>query len=162
MAICHAIVLRIHRFKTVPAVPLTAAVCMGVVFLQWLTLALTEGARFYRSATPSLFAFCLAILGAHFYFHVFNMSESSRRIRLLRQLLKKKSLNETSKAYTPQGMYEIRLNRLVSWRQVTLRNGILYPTASVLSLAAQILLALEKLLFPERFSDPHHEDPEAE
>ncbi|MEZ4752444.1 MAG: hypothetical protein R3B54_17980 [Bdellovibrionota bacterium] len=77
MAIGHAIVLRSGKFKSVPAVPLTVAVCLGVAALQWALLATTEGPRYYRSATPTFFTLCLAVLGSHFYFHVFNMSESS-------------------------------------------------------------------------------------
>ncbi|MCB0404496.1 MAG: hypothetical protein KDD51_06895 [Bdellovibrionales bacterium] len=160
IAIGHSVVLRSRKFGSVPAVPLTTMICTATVIFLWLTLAITEGPRYYRNATPTLFTLCLAILGAHFYFHVFNMSESSRRIRLLRRLLNKQSMRETTKEYTPAGMYQARLERLVSWKQVTLRAGTLYPKASILSLAAHILHILDRLMFPERFIDPLHEDPE--
>lgn len=62
---------------------------------------------------------------AYSYFHVFNMSETARRIRILAELYLAGPLSgrEISRLYSGEGLLEARLDRLVATRLLELRDG---------------------------------------
>jgi hypothetical protein len=62
---------------------------------------------------------------AYAYFHLFNMSETARRIRILSELYLAGPLSgrEISRLYRGEGLLEARLDRLVATRLLDLRDG---------------------------------------
>ena len=75
------------------------------------------------------------------------MSETARRIRLLIGLLMN---NDTTETYSPQSMVLNRLKRLESTRQVRVTARGYQRKTSSLMMAALLIRALERLLFPYR------------
>lgn len=66
-----------------------------------------------RSFLSSLFLFITAMGFGHLYFHVFNLSETGRRVRILTDLLNASQPLAHRNQYAPNDMIENRVNRLV-------------------------------------------------
>lgn len=95
----------------------------------------------YQTLPGIVYAFITFPLIGYCYFHLFNMSETARRIRILSELYAHQNLTkeEISSRYTFHEMFEIRLGRLVSLKQIKLRNGRYFLDNRGLFFAAKIL-----------------------
>lgn len=98
------------------------------------------------------FAYLLLLYGAaaYVYFHFFNMSETSRRIRIL---VSGSGINETeglgtSQSYYIDRMLENRLDRLVSLGELTSSGGKYRIGRGLLLLPAKVVALFRHLLFP--------------
>lgn len=142
----HAAVSRLAQRRVV--LPSAQLVCMASIALcnipvaaitVLLALAGVEGPiEFVLAFFYSLMVFNL--LG-YSYFHVFNMSETARRIRLLTELsasgpIRKEGL---SSIYSEQSMFDVRIVRLKSLGQLREINGRYVLGQRPLFLAAQIV-----------------------
>lgn len=85
---------------------------------------------------------------AYCYFHVFNMSETARRIRILNEIYKARGLkiSELKSFYNANAMLSNRLERLISLRQIRMSgekyvigSHLLYYTARVINLWGRVL-----------------------
>jgi hypothetical protein len=115
------------------------------------------GALFVFDRSTSLFlptalTGFLSILVAHIYFHLYNMSETARRIRILVEL--KKGTFGREKNYTPTHLLQVRMQRLVAMGNVDRVGERYVAKASVLLMVALLLKQYEKLIFPRRFAAP--------
>lgn len=89
---------------------------------------------------------------AYSYFHLFNMSETARRIRILRELHAAGSLTaqEISRLYSGASVLEARFDRLLATGQLELRAdrfvgaGRLLYTAACLVRAWRVVLGFER------------------
>lgn len=73
-----------------------------------------------------LYVFIVSISFAHVYFHIFNMSETARRIRILTSAYagqKEGTPWETPREYTPERMIEERMERLQAMRAIVSKEG---------------------------------------
>lgn len=86
---------------------------------------------------------------AYAYFHVFNMSETARRIRMLLYLYEQggATAEKLRTAYSPADIITTRLQRLVEMRQVARRaNGRYYISGWLLPWAANAIEFIRNLL----------------
>lgn len=82
------------------------------------------------------------------YFHLFNMSETARRVRVLSEINSagKLTTQEIMSIYDIGDMFDVRINRLLSMKQISqigdryvLRRHLLFYTAKIVSLWAHLL-----------------------
>lgn len=104
---------------------------------------LTAGSPSFETV---LFIFFLPILETHIYFHVFNMSETARRIKLLTQIYQRKS--PAAEDYSPRRLVEIRLERLMQAQQVRVDGDLIYPKKTLLQMVARAMEVYRRILFP--------------
>jgi len=151
-AFVHASYCRFPKFAKLPRQFVTA------LAISTLILAQTLSGFFFledsKSRLDLIYPFLVAILSGHVYFHIFNMSETARRIRILLKIKKGESVLPTEH-YSSRQMIEIRLKRLVDLKQISLKEGIYRYRPSVLLVAAVILKKYESTLFKRRDQMPH-------
>jgi hypothetical protein len=100
--------------------------------------------------TNIAFAAVNALLLAHFYFHLFNMSETARRIKIVRLFYRNEDAGAVLGNYSPEELVEQRIERLLILRQVRSVEGKILPHGKLLILVARVMIAYERLLFPRR------------
>lgn len=85
---------------------------------------------------------------AYSYFHLFNMSETARRIRILRELHAAGSLTaeEISRLYSGASVLEARFDRLVATRQLQMQAGRFVEAGRPLYIAACLVRAWRLVL----------------
>lgn len=85
---------------------------------------------------------------AYSYFHFFNLSETSRRGRILYELKRNgpMSAEALARRYPPEGQIPVRLERLVALRQLECGSGRYRLKGRILWLAAFILMAWGEVL----------------
>lgn len=139
----HALLCRQNYCRRLPRQLVTAIAILATVALQTI-----GGLCFYgaSSATGPIYIFFIALLSGHVYFHIFNMSETARRIRILLKLKQGKSVT-ISESYSSQEMIAVRLKRLVELKQVTEQAGVYNYRPSILLAVSIALKTYERLLF---------------
>ena len=155
----HLALTRLGKFFTEPTLRQKGAVLsgpLGLIPLLLLFCLLIPGRAGTGTslAWTALFVFGSYACFSYVYFHLFNMSETARRIRILVQGREGGTLpdGETSAQYTPDAMIALRLNRLVSLRELRIRDGrYLLGKRGLLGLLlpARMVFALRRFLFPE-------------
>lgn len=120
---------------------LAALVCLLILVTNFFALCGSGEA-------PLWLAGILAATCAHLYFHIFNMSETARRIRVLIQL----DRNEAPAHYRPQRMLSQRLERLLALGWVE-KNGDKFRLAPgrlprLAGALAALLVSYQGWLFP--------------
>lgn len=123
------------------AATVTLGVCAGVI--------IAESPGVFRPWHAPFFVLACGAFAAHVSFHVFNMSETARRIRILLSIRDGQALRSES-GYSPSEMVRVRLKRLVELRQVETTGGIWKARTGILLAAALFLERMEWILFPER------------
>lgn len=144
-----AIAFRLPFSRRFPRQLTFAAVALSIASLSAGVVCVREGRGLFAPWHASLFPWALALLSAHFSFHVFNMSETARRIRILLSLRAERKAPAES-GYTPEQMVRLRLSRLEELGQASLVEGRWWAKGGPLLLAALLLGNVETLLFPER------------
>lgn len=145
----HAAIVRTRRGVKLPRQKLAFLCCLGtavgVSFLAFVVELFVAG-----SVGPGdiLFAGVTSTLLTHLYFHIFNMSETARRVRILLDI--KKGKKPSGGAYTDQEMISIRLDRLYDLKQVRVWSGKYSTKPTLLRFASQCIQLHERLLFPQR------------
>lgn len=94
-----------------------------------------------------LYMFLLYFLSAYTYFHVFNMGETSRRIRMLTAIALQnlQSIEELENIYNENQMIKRRLDRLVALGQIKEIRNMYYPRGYLFVLSAKVLYGLSCL-----------------
>lgn len=99
---------------------------------------------------PSFFAymFFLYSFSAYTYFHVFNMSETSRRIRMLAAIDSQglDRVGELEGIYDEDKMIRVRVDRLIALGQIREEGGMFYPKGLLFPAAASFIYGLSRLL----------------
>jgi hypothetical protein len=129
--ITHAVLSRLPFTRALPRQP----------------VALLAGIIPAAANASGIFTLVCGLLSAHVYFHLFNMSETARRIHLLTEL---RSRGEIDRNYQPERMLALRLNRLLELGLLERRGENLIARPSLLAWAARVLARYERILFPER------------
>ncbi len=138
------------RQKGPVAAALFGLLPLGGLFLAWLFV-------FFIRNTAAIFwsgfyLFAVYLLMAYVYFHVFNMSETARRIRILTyghrqgKVVKQKLIQD----YTRNKMVEIRVARLLALRELQQRDFSYLIGRGILLIPARGVFAFRRLLFPKR------------
>lgn len=126
------------------------------ILLSYLPVGALCGYALWRNSTikstdlisGAIYFFVVFSALAYAYFHLFNMGETARRIRLLAEIRKVGSLTaqELSTIYKESEIVELRLQRLVDMKQLTLDNGYYTIKRKILYYVAKIILAWRYLL----------------
>lgn len=99
---------------------------------------------------PSFYAymFLLYVFSVYTYFHIFNMSETSRRVRMLFAVARKSSLDprELEAIYDDRLMIQARLDRLVALGQIRAENGRYFSRGKLFPIVAEVLYGVSCLL----------------
>ncbi len=97
-------------------IPMAAALWM--VYLRYLTTPVELfWAIIYSLIVYNILAYC--------YFHIFNMSDTARRVRILYEIYNSKQLKESDIAslYSANNMLDSRLERFLSMKQIKFSDG---------------------------------------
>lgn len=119
----------------------------GAGFMLWALILPPPGI----AILPAGLALFLIYSGfAYTYFHLFNMSETARRIRILSRGVQRGELGREEMAgeYTGEGMVRIRLERLAALREIEFREGRYRPGRLYFLLPARIVFACRRVIFP--------------
>lgn len=94
------------------------------------------------------YVFLAYSFSSYTYFHIFNMSETSRRVRMLMAIQNEKTQNlkNLGEIYDERQMIQARLNRLVSLRQIKILEGLYYPKGRIFLWTSLILYFVGLLL----------------
>ncbi len=89
---------------------------------------------------------------ANTYFHLFNMSETARRIRILYEVYRAGTLSpeEFESLYKTTGIIGVRLGRLIAMKQLRLEDGRYAVRGKTMLRAAQAVVAWRRLLGLQR------------
>ena len=109
--------------------------------LLYLNLILYSDLDLFYS---SLYILLVFNLGAYIYFHIFNLSETGRRIKLLSTIKNNVKLNliKLNKLYSVENMIQNRINRLLSMNEIRLTRGKIYLNKSRLIVIAKFIKKL--------------------
>ena len=124
MLLIHVVVARLYR-RVPPQLAAAGAALAGSVPTMLLGRLLVVPAGSVPSPVDVTYGALVYGCLAYSYFHVFNMSETARRIRILSELYLAGPLTgrEISRLYRGEGLLEARLDRLVATRLLDLRDG---------------------------------------
>lgn len=101
------------------------------------------------SSMPSLlYAFIVFNLMGYTYFHIFNMSETARRVRILYDIYTRGSITKVDieKSYHKEDMVAVRLQRLLGLGQIRKVNGAYFLDRRLLYYAAILLAFWSRLI----------------
>ena len=146
--LAHAVLARTPFGRKLPGQRLAVLCCVGtVVGVTYLSFAF----EFFFTESQNLGALFFGItsaLLAHLYFHIFNMSETARRVRILVDVSEGKEPSETT--YSDQQMISVRIDRLYDLNQVRVWSGKYFSKPTFLRFVSHCIQAYEYLIFPRR------------
>ena len=92
----------------------------GMAIVFWAVIAQLSSEPFSRFLPPLVYSLVVFNAAAYAYFHVFNMSETARRIRILQAICAQPGLRERDLAldYSPQDMVKGRVDRLIGLGEI--------------------------------------------
>jgi hypothetical protein len=140
-------------FRSKVSSQLTVIICslIGYIFMGaaiWLVYFRHVIATPYEFVWAGIYGLVVYNALAYGYFHIFNMSETSRRIRILYEIYASKQINasEIASLYNTKHMLNERLERLLSTKQIKqsgnrylLDHRLLYYAARVVAWWGRIL-----------------------
>lgn len=122
---------------------------LSIIFFAWINFgSRMSGIDIFWSTIYIYIIYCLF---SYVYFHIFNMSETARRIRILLEIYKTGTVEKEllTRNYSSEDMLINRLKRLTSLRQLCLRGDKYVIKNKLLLFPARVVFALRKVLFPE-------------
>ncbi len=147
--VTHAVLARLLP-RSSPQIVAVAAGLVGLIPTFLLAGAVAAPGFSSMVRMPVEVAYTLIVYAciAYSYFHLFNLSETARRIRILRELHAAGSLTaaEISRLYSPTLVLEVRLDRLVAAGQLKLRGGRYVNAGRLLRVAARAVRAWRLVL----------------
>jgi len=120
----------------------------GITFLFWVRgLDIKSWKQVFWSG---VYLFSTYAIFGYVYFHIFNLSETARRTRILREIDKTKVLkkDELIEIYTCRDMVSVRLRRLLALGELRLDNNKYILKNKGLLIVARIISGFRKILFP--------------
>ena len=146
--------LGLYREKALRQKGPVAAAFIGLLplvglFLLWLlAFSVRDAAAIFWSG---FYLVAVYLLMTYVYFHVFNMSETARRIRILAQGHRSGKVvkDEMVQDYSPEQMIDLRVERLEALGEISLRDGRYLPSRMRLLPAARMVFFLRRFIFPD-------------
>ncbi|HSL47958.1 MAG TPA: hypothetical protein VK878_02740 [Candidatus Deferrimicrobiaceae bacterium] len=149
----HMVLARVF-IRTAPQLVALAAALAGALPTVLLieTLAIPGPPALLRMPLAAMYVAVVYACIAYSYFHLFNMSETARRIRILRELHGAGSLTaeEISRLYSGADVLETRFDRLLATGQLQVRAGRFVAAGRLLYMAACLVRAWRLVLGLER------------
>lgn len=136
------------RQKAVIASFFIGLMLLSVFFFSWCNA--TKPREYPQILLSGFYLLSVYALSSYVYFHLFNLSETGRRIRILSEINKMGPLKECEIAekYSCQDMISIRLKRLAAIGGLRLVNGRYFTGNKILLLSAKFVFGFRKVLFP--------------
>lgn len=131
------------------------AVCMLGVFAGAVPTGLLLWRFAFKGLGPGapllpavIYSAVVYLMLAYSYFHLFNMSETARRIRILYELSRTGGMEvpELESRYDPLDLVAVRMERLVSMGQVAVKDGRYVIRGGLLLHAARLLALWGRVL----------------
>lgn len=123
----HMAIARLMRNRSAQIAVIISAFLGEIIMalLLWYFIFCFSAGLTAGFATTVFYAFIIYNLLAYTYFHLFNMSETARRIRILYEIDKKGALSQAEIAaiYGTSDILDIRLERLLAARQLEYADG---------------------------------------
>lgn len=137
-----AIFLRLLPNKSAQLVTISCMV-LGIPVYGFLYFSITF---FEYGIYHALYYFFIYCFSTYTYFHFFNMSETSRRVRLVYVVGNGVQADSISHLYSAKQMIEVRLNRLIALGQITKNGDRYYLCGNLFYFVAVILAGIARLL----------------
>lgn len=137
-----SILMRLMPMRSGQLVTMASMVFGYPVFfllVHFLPFQFTQGFVFFT------YMFFLYSFSAYSYFHVFNMSETSRRVRLAQAVAQGQQLDLKENLYDERQMIQARLDRLVSLGQMTESRGRYMTRGRLFVVTAIVFYSLGRL-----------------
>lgn len=151
-AALHALIARTEAARPQPRQRIAFFSCVATVAFVTNSVLALEFFRYVGDGTLTMFAGVTSALLAHIYFHIFNMSETARRIRILLEI--REGVTPHHSIYEQDSMVSVRIGRLKELGQIAVKGENYVGKKTLLATAARIIYWHEKLLFPRRFQNP--------
>jgi hypothetical protein len=122
--------------------------------ILWFFVFLRYPMSLIEVVITSFYAFIVYNALAYTYFHLFNMSETARRIKILYEINRAGSLSKEAipRNYGISEMLSVRLKRLIAMKQLRCKGNRYVLAGRILYFAAWIVLFWSRLL---GFRDAH-------
>lgn len=100
------------------------------------------------SALAAFYCFVVYSSFSYAYFHLFNMSETARRIRIINEIHRAGAMRyeQLTAMYRSRDIIELRLNRLVAMKELRLHDGCYAMNGRLLYLAALFISRWRRLI----------------
>lgn len=129
---------------------LSGFILLGFLFAIWINyISIGTWPSIFLSG---FYLFSVYILSAYVYFHIFNMSETARRIRILEEIRKIGFVknDDIARKYSCQDMVSVRLNRLLALGCLRKVNDKYIAGNKTFPFVAKVVFTLRNFLFPSR------------
>jgi hypothetical protein len=149
LVILHALYIRAFSDKKAVSGQKDLLTVISVVFPLYLVGTILSDRGLSHDLSAMIYLFMVLAAVTYFYFHIFNMSETARRIKILSRIYKGewKRENDLGGYREQTDPVEIRLKRLVMLKAVALGNDGRYVLKSrILLFAAGAVKAFRELL----------------
>lgn len=150
MIFAQAMALRIFRRASNQVVTILCGIILNVPLI---VIICGISFQYFHSAPINFFSavfYGIVLYNSLFYvyFHLFNMSETARRIRILYEIYNREVVSDMDikGLYKMEEMISIRLDRLISLRQIVYRNNKYLLSKKLLYCAARILEIWRRIL----------------
>lgn len=123
---------------------------LPTALLFYLWCGSVEGDPSEAKIWAGIYLFLVYILASYTYFHLFNMSETARRVRILMESSRRDVTREDriTDSYTGDKQIEIRIERLLALKELY-KKGDRYVTGrGILVLPARVVARLHCFIFP--------------
>ena len=110
----------------------------GLLFWFYVTNGQPMGTK---ALIASLYSLIVYSAIGYSYFHIFNMSKTARRIRILHEIKAAEHLKmtEVEAIYNAKDMFDVRIERLISMRQLRKYEGKYFIDGKMLYYAAEVV-----------------------
>lgn len=121
---------------------------LSFFFLLWWFIFRTDELTKTEMISSLFYSLVIVCSLGYIYFHVFNTSETARRIRILHEISDFGSLSssEIHELYDHDDIVDIRLKRLLDLRQLTTNGKHYYLNGHVLYWAARVISIWRNIL----------------
>lgn len=137
----HALLIRLARGKPYQ-LTVIFSILIGNVPIVIICLIYILKAQMTLTETIATVSYCLIVYNAlaYVYFHIFNMSETARRVHILIALKRAGRMEKQNilEQYTSKDIVDIRLSRLLSLKQLKIEGSTYKINRSFLLIAAKI------------------------
>lgn len=147
--IIHALLIRLVKDKSLQLTAIFSALLGNIpLFLIILIYLIKSNIAVSEVIISVIYSMIIYNALAYVYFHVFNMSETARRIHILINLVKTGRMEKQCLAmeYNAKDIVSVRLDRLVSMKQLRREGDVYKVNKGFLLLAARIYSIWVRLL----------------
>lgn len=147
--IIHAVVIRLSGEQSLQLKAVFSMLIgnIPIIFIILLVFSKIQMDNTIRLATI-IYSLIVYNVLAYVYFHIFNMSETARRIRILVELKKAGVLRKGDifEQYDPSDIVNVRLDRLLNLKQITIEGGFYKINNRFLLIVAKMYNVWQHLL----------------